>query len=97
MPPTSICANCLSTDLEWAKISQKGRVVSFSEIHVSNKKFQPRTPYVVSIVETEEGVRLPGIIKDATAREIRIGDTVSISVSSEDGSPSYFFNILKNS
>ncbi len=51
----------------------------------------------MSIVETEEGVRLPGIIKDATARELRIGDTVSISVSSEDGSPGYFFNILKNS
>lgn len=80
MPPTSICKSCMSKDLEWVRISKRGRVITFSEIHVSSKEYQARTPYVVAIVETEEGLKLPGIIKDATADNVKIGSSVTIDV-----------------
>lgn len=97
MPPTSVCSKCLSTNLEWVKLSQRGKIISFSEIFVSNKKFQNRTPYVVSIIETEDGVRLPGIIKNTTSAQLKIGDLVSITVDPKDSGegPAYFFNLAK--
>jgi uncharacterized protein len=96
MPPTSLCGKCLSTDLEWVKLSKRGKIISFSEIFVSNKKFQDRTPYVVSIIETEEGVRLPGIIKSASALQMKIGDLVSITIDPKESSegPEYFFSLV---
>jgi uncharacterized OB-fold protein len=97
MPPTSVCNNCLSTELQWVKLSERGKIVTFSEIFVSNKRFQKRTPYVVCIIETQEGVRLPGIIKNTTATELRVGDIVSIVVEPDKSAevPAYFFNLAK--
>jgi uncharacterized OB-fold protein len=93
IPPTSVCSKCLSTELEWVTLCNKGKVVSYSEILVSNSKFQARIPYVVSIIETEkEGVRLPGIIKNATASQLKVGIPVSIIVDPKDErEPAYFF------
>jgi uncharacterized OB-fold protein len=97
MPPTSVCSKCLSRNLEWVKLRQRGKIISFSEIFVSNKKFQDRTPYVVSIIETEDGVRLTGIIKNTTSAQVKIGEMVSITIDPKDSSegPGYFFNLVK--
>jgi uncharacterized OB-fold protein len=97
VPPTSVCRKCLSTHLEWTNLSQTGKIISFSEIFVSNKKFRGITPYVVSIIETEERVRIPGIIKDVKASQLKIGDVVSITVDPKtfaDG-PFYYFSLPK--
>ncbi|MDH2901093.1 MAG: Zn-ribbon domain-containing OB-fold protein, partial [archaeon] len=97
MPPTSACSKCLSTNLEWVKLRQRGKIISFSEIFVSNKKFQDRTPYVVSIIETEDGVRLPGIFKNTTSAQVKIGEMVSLTIDPKDFSegPDYFFTLVK--
>ena len=95
IPPTSICNRCLSTDLEWVKVNPKGRVISFSEVFVSNHLFRDRTPYVVSVIETDEGVRLAGIIRNATAKNVKVGDPVSISIDREVQIPNYFFTLAK--
>jgi uncharacterized protein len=95
MPPTSICEKCLSTDLNWTQVNQEGRIVSFSEIFVSNRAFHDRTPYVASIIETNEGIRLPGIIKNKSAKDLKVGDLVYISISSEGNSKNYYFVLKK--
>lgn len=73
-------------------------MITFSEIHVSNKEYQSRTPYLVSIVETEEGVRLPGILKVTNAKKkINVGDSVRIDFDLDDElgkkrqHPNYYF------
>ena len=81
MPPTSLCSKCLSSDLEWVKISQRGKVISFSEIHVSNKDFQHMLPYIVGIIETEEGIRLPGVFESKNRNQIHVGDPITITLS----------------
>jgi uncharacterized OB-fold protein len=92
MPPTSICKNCLSKDLEWIKLSDQGHVVSYSEIHVSNSEFQSRTPYIVAIVETTDGLKMPGIIHATSFDKVQIGSKVRIRV--ERTKPSrYYFTI----
>lgn len=92
IPPTSVCNNCLSRDLEWVAISRTGKVVTYSEIHVATKEFQDRVPYVVAIIETEEeSIRLPGIVRGATLGEMRIDSRVRVNLDKVGG---YFFSLV---
>jgi uncharacterized OB-fold protein len=97
MPPTSICKNCLSKDLEWIKLSDRGHVVSYSEIHVSNSEFQSRTPYIVAIVETSDGLKLPGIIQATAFEKVQIGSAVRITIEqSKSGYPSRYYFVIED-
>jgi uncharacterized protein len=95
MPPTSICKSCLSKDLEWVKTTNRGHVVSFSEVHVSNKEYQSRTPYIVAIVETGEGPRIPGIILGARSDGVHIGSPVYVKIDAPSrGSLSRYYFVI---
>ena len=55
-PPAFGCPKCLSTKYEWAKLSGKGKVWSWSIFHqVYYKSFAPEVPYNVIQVQVEEG------------------------------------------
>jgi uncharacterized OB-fold protein len=81
VPPTAMCNRCLSIRLEWVGIEPKGKLLSFSKIYVSHGKLAAKVPYLVGIVETSEGVRLPGMFKEESGpRSPQINDPVSIVV-----------------
>jgi hypothetical protein len=57
--PRALCPNCFSDQLEWTPVSGHGVVHAFTIPHRHpSPAFQPDLPYVVAIVELEEGVRL---------------------------------------
>jgi uncharacterized OB-fold protein len=54
-----VCPGCLGTSLEWRQSQGRGRVYAASVHHIpGNPLMQDKTPYVVALVELEEGVRL---------------------------------------
>ncbi|MCF2136807.1 MAG: Zn-ribbon domain-containing OB-fold protein [Candidatus Thorarchaeota archaeon] len=57
-PPKGMCYSCGGTDLEWTTVSGKGKLVSFTVIHIAAEEFQDETPYFVAIVELDEGTRI---------------------------------------
>jgi uncharacterized protein len=62
--PQNACSHCLHESLEWTRVSGKGRLYSYSVVHrPASSDFQ--APYVVAIVELDEGpmmlTRLVGI------------------------------------
>jgi uncharacterized protein len=73
LPPRPICANCLSHDFEWIKISGKGKLLTYTVISIAPQQFQALTPYAVGIVEFEHGVKLPGMIQNLTQEQLKIG------------------------
>lgn len=73
LPPRPICANCLSQDFEWIKISGKGKLLTYTNISIASQQFQALTPYAVGIVEFEHGVKLPGMIQNLTQEQLKIG------------------------
>ena len=73
LPPKQMCTNCFSTDLKWVKIKEIGKLLSYTVIHVAPEQFQSMVPYIVGIIEFEEGVCLPGIIRNVPAEQIKIG------------------------
>jgi uncharacterized OB-fold protein len=56
--PRSICPHCFSDHVEWVTASGRGRIHSYTVVHQSYGPFAAQTPFVVAIIELEEGVRL---------------------------------------
>jgi uncharacterized OB-fold protein len=52
-PPTKVCSECGSEDMEIVELSRNGEVKTFTVIHVPAEGFEP--PYIVALVELEEG------------------------------------------
>ena len=87
LPPKPMCTKCLSANLKWIKISGKGKLVSYTIIYIAPEKFQDMVPYIVGIVEFDNGLRLPGMIRGVKHEDINVGMCLRIafdeSVSSE--------------
>ena len=55
-PPSVLCPLCYSRDTEWLVLSGRGRVYSFVVYHQAyHPAFEDDLPYVVAIVELDEG------------------------------------------
>ncbi len=57
-PPSGSCYNCGNSIMEWTDVSGKGKLVSFTVIHISPDEFTEEAPYYVAIVELVEGTRV---------------------------------------
>jgi uncharacterized OB-fold protein len=73
LPPRPMCDNCFSKDFEWLQISGKGKLVTYTVIHVAPQQFQALTPYAVGIVELEKSLKIPGMIQGTTQEHLKIG------------------------
>ena len=58
-PPGATCPECLSTEWEWSKSSGRGKIYSYGVYHrVYHKSFEGEVPYVLAVIEMDEGPRL---------------------------------------
>lgn len=79
--PRAVCPSCLSDELVWTPVSGRGVVHAFTIPHRHpNPAFGAHVPYVVALIELDEGVRmlsnLVGV--DPTPIAVRIGMPVEI-------------------
>ncbi len=78
--PRGVCSSCMSGDLEWIKASGKGKVFSYSVVHVNRTpQWAEQVPYVVAYVELDEGVRMFSNIVGCDPQEVRIGMPVEVT------------------
>ena len=71
--PRVICPFCLSEHLDWVTASGKGRVYSYTVVRrAMHPAFQEDVPYVLAIVELDEGPRLTTNIVGVTPEEMRV-------------------------
>ncbi|MFW9804171.1 MAG: Zn-ribbon domain-containing OB-fold protein [Candidatus Thorarchaeota archaeon] len=57
-PPMGSCYSCGGNKMGWTKVSGKGKLVSFTVIHIAPEQFQEEAPYLIAIIELEEGTRV---------------------------------------
>ena len=70
--PRTYCPRCWSSDTEWKESTGRGRVYTFTVVHQNDlPPFNDRVPYVVAIVELEEGVRLTSNIEGCEPDDVR--------------------------
>ena len=79
LPSRQHCDACLSDQYTWEQASGRGTVRTFGVMH---QKYHPGwaavAPYNVTIVELEEGPRLPTNIVGVENAEIRVGMNVMV-------------------
>jgi hypothetical protein len=86
-PPKPVCPKCGGRDFTPCFLSGKGHVYSHATVYQTSDAFADYVPYVVAIVETEEGVRLVAQLTDVDPEEVFIGMPVEMVIRkiSEEG------------
>ena len=78
-PPRHLCPYCWSDDLDWTPSSGKGVVYSFTVMHrAPTPNFIGRVPYVVALIDLEEGPRMMANILGHDALATAVEDRVSV-------------------
>jgi uncharacterized OB-fold protein len=92
-PPSRLCPHCLSGDVGWQAVSGRGHVYSFVVFHrVYHPGFAGEVPYVVAIVELEEGPRMLTNIVGIPVDQVRCNMPVAVvfdDVSNEVAIPKF--------
>ena len=75
-PPRSLCIKCKSTALDKYKLDGKGKIVTYTVIHVAPEGFEKQVPYVIAIIKFKEGPSITAQVIDCEPSEIKIGQKV---------------------
>ena len=77
--PRHLCPVCWSSEKEWVTAAGNGTVYSFSIIHRAPlPSFSKKVPYVIAMIELEEGPRMMTNIVGEGALDVQIGDPVTV-------------------
>lgn len=76
--PREACAACLSTDLNWVRVSGRGTLYSYTIAEAPRHPgFADEAPYVIAIVELAEGPRITTNIVGCPPGDVTIGMPVT--------------------
>ena len=78
LPPRPLCDQCFSQEFEWIEVAGKGRLLTFTVIHIAPPQFQAMAPYAVGIVQLENGLKIPGMIQGVPQEQLKIGMALTI-------------------
>ena len=73
IPPFSICPKCRSTDIQKVISPSTGKVLTFTVVWTPPQEFKDQAPYVLAIVELDNGARLTGQITDCDYESVKSG------------------------
>jgi len=97
LPPRPLCDNCFSNEFEWVELPKNGKLLTYTIIHVAPPQFQGMAPYAVGIVQLENGMKIPGMIKGVTLEKIKVGMPLTLEFGTCDATqpwpqwPRYYF------
>ena len=75
--PRIICGHCDSSALSWRAVSGHGRVASFTIVHRGISRAY-EAPYVVALIDLDEGPRMMSSVVGAEPESVAVGDTVDV-------------------
>jgi uncharacterized OB-fold protein len=78
--PRPTCPYCRTAPLQWRAVSGRGTVHTFTIARrPTHPAFAGQEPYVIAVVELEEGPRLTTNLIDVAPNEVRIGMAVQVA------------------
>jgi uncharacterized protein len=73
------CPYCYSQKLSYEKASGRGKVTHFTVCHTSPyPELDQFTPYILALIELDEGVRMMSNVLDCSSERIRVGLRVKV-------------------
>lgn len=83
--PRDICPSCFSRDVEWIQASGRGTVHTFAIVERGPlPSFRESVPYVVALVDLEEGARMPTNLVDVPADREHLSVGMPVEVTFDD-------------
>jgi len=100
-PPRFICPYCRRTGkLDPYKLNPKGKIISYTTTYAPASGFEDQVPYVLAVIELQDGPRLTAQVTDCDISDVKIGDEVEMvfrrmGEDGEDGVIYYGFKARK--
>ncbi len=93
-PKQKICPKCGSKRIKSVELPRKGKVITYTVVQTPPRGFEYYTPYILAIIELEDGTRVFSQLTDIEPSEIHEGLEVEmtirkIRVSGESGAIAY--------
>jgi uncharacterized OB-fold protein len=82
-PPRSVCPVCHRKSIgkmEPFKLKGTGEVFTFSVVHDAPSQFELQKPYVIAIIQMDEGIRVTGQVIDCEPNEVAVGMRVKATI-----------------
>lgn len=77
--PRAFCPECWSEDVEWAESAGRGTVYTYSVVRQNDlPPFNERVPFVIAMVDLDEGPRLMTNIEGCEPEDVKIGMPVQV-------------------
>ncbi len=78
-PPRYLCPQCgRKGNVEPYKVKGKGKIISFTEVYSPAPAFEKQVPYIIALIELEEGCRVLAQLTDTAGQEVKIGEEVEM-------------------
>jgi hypothetical protein len=72
-PPQGDCAHCLSSDVEWVKLSKEATLETYTHAPQRPAGFNQYEPYTIAIATTKDGVSVMGWLEDVELEDVKVG------------------------
>lgn len=78
-PPRKFCMACRRKGkIEMFKFSGNGKIFTFSEVFVPPAGYELEAPYVLAIIDLDEGAQITGQVVGVHGNDVKIGDRVEM-------------------
>jgi uncharacterized OB-fold protein len=83
--PRSRCPSCLADDWQWETVSGRGSIHAFTVDRIGHDPaLASQVPFVIAIIELDEGPRMTANIVDCEVDAVRVGMPVEASFENID-------------
>ena len=69
VPPKMVCRQCTSPDMDIIELGGKGKITTFTTVNVASEGRQDEVPYIIVLVELDEGPWIMGNLIDIDPNE----------------------------
>lgn len=76
--PRALCPHCHSDQLSWIVAKGLGTIYSYTVVHQAFGPFAADVPFVIVLIELEEGARMMSRLLEASRERVTIGAAVQV-------------------
>jgi len=94
LPPMNSCSNCeeISTGFLEEEVEGRGKIYSFTVVRIPPKRYKDLAPFILAIIELENGLRLMGRIICNDFNKVEINKPVKLLPCKD---PQYCFELIE--
>jgi len=78
-PPKADCPSCLSSDVEWFEIKEKGKLLTYTKVNYGPTGFETDTPYILALGQFDGVQILARLSRDIEEKDIKVGMSLMVS------------------